>query len=300
MPHYNSYRSYIKKRFGVPVLTIPLNAGFSCPNRDGTLSSAGCAFCDNASFSPVAHSQASALDQLRNSMQHARRFAKFIAYLQSFSNTYGSIDAIKTIYEPLIAESGVVGLAVGTRPDCFTDEIYDYLALVNQRTYLNMEIGLQSATDAVLLRVNRGHTVLAFEQCVNNLYSRKISCTAHIMLGLPGETHASMIETAKLCARLPISGIKIHQLMIIKGTLLAAQYAARLITVFTIEDYAAVLGEFLQHLRPDQYIHRIMADSKPEHGLIAPLWSGSKMASLERINCYLDEEGIGQGDLFSP
>ncbi len=293
---YLTYRSFLKKRFGKPVLKIPINGGFSCPNRDGTKSSEGCTFCDNRSFSPVALDQRSVIAQLKKAIQRASgRFDVFIAYLQPFTNTYGSVPQLKSIYEPLIVQPDVVGLAIGTRPDCLSDDICDYLADIGKRTYLSVEIGLQIASDEVLDYNNRGHTFADFREAVKRLVEREIETVAHVMIGLPKDTRAMMVDTAKQLAQLPVHGIKVHQLMIIKDTKVAEWFYQGKVKPLTLEEYAEVVGEFISFLRPDQCIHRIMADSKVEFGLIEPLWSANKMESVAFIKKYMIEDGFFQG-----
>ncbi len=296
MTRYNSYRSYLTKRFGTPVLKIPLNAGFSCPNRDGTISKEGCSFCDNRSFSPVAMSESSILHQLKCAIDrdHGKHKA-FIAYFQPFSNTYGHRKRLEAAYEPAMKCPGIVGLAVGTRPDCFTKETYEYLENVSQRTYLSVEIGLQSAGDKTLSLARRGHNAAAFVDAVKNLASRKIETVAHVMIGLSPNAQSDAVQTARLLASLPVSGIKIHQLMVIAGTLVHRWYKEEKIAALTIEEYADILCDFLALLRPDQLIHRIMADSSEKNGLVTPLWSAEKMMSIQRIHEVMEMRGLKQG-----
>jgi radical SAM protein (TIGR01212 family) len=294
--HYNSYRTYLKNKFGGPVLKIPVNGGFSCPNRDGTKSVNGCTFCDNRSFSPVALREEEVTKQVGEVINRSgKRFKYFIPYLQPFSNTYGSVEKLQSVYEPLLKIPGVCGLAVGTRPDCFSDEIYSYLQDISKRTYLSVELGLQSGDNAVLQMCNRGHTVEEFVAVVEKLASLGIETVAHCMLGLPGETEEMMLATARLCASLPVHGVKIHQLMIIRGTLLETAYNQGEIRVFTLEEYSERLCSFLALLRPQQYIHRLMADSTFENGLIAPLWSTEKTVSLQYITRYMETHDVVQG-----
>jgi hypothetical protein len=296
---YNSYRSYLKKRFRKPVLKIPLNAGFSCPNRDGTISIEGCSFCDNRSFSPVAVSSAPVLGQLKMAIERDRnRHQAFIAYLQPFSNTYGDAHLLKSIYEPVINFPKVIGLAVGTRPDCFTEETFDYLEDVSKRTYLSVEIGLQSASDETLRLNNRGHDVKAFVNAVTELSQRKIETVAHVMIGLPFETHGQTINTAKLLALLPVDGVKIHQLMIIDGTEVNEWYKQGKVKPMALDEYADIVCDFIGHLRPDQHIHRIMADSSVKNGLVAPMWSADKMGAMKFIHEVMEKRGLKQGSEY--
>jgi uncharacterized protein len=294
--HYRSYRQYVRQRFGRPVLTIPLNAGFSCPNRDGVKSSGGCSFCDNRSFSPVWDETSPVTTQLTRAIEGVKnKFGAFIVYLQPYSNTYGSVERLSSIYEPLISHPGVVGLAIGTRPDCFSDAIYDYLHDVSGRTYLSVEIGLQSAHDETLAFHRRGHSLEDFRQCVRILSGRGISTVAHVMLGLPNETEGMMLATAQELARLPVAGVKIHQLMVIRGTLLHDWFTKEAFECLSIERYAALLAGFLSFLRPDQCIHRIAASARSETGLVAPLWSADKAGTVQYLKDYLDRHGIHQG-----
>jgi radical SAM protein (TIGR01212 family) len=298
--HYQIYRSYIKKRFGKPVLKVAINAGFSCPNRDGTLSREGCAFCDNRAFSPVALDNADVCEQLQRAIDRAaRRFDIFIAYLQPYTNTYGPVSYLQSCYEPLIAHEKVIGLAVGTRPDCLDSEICTYLADVSKRTYLSIELGLQSADDAILKRVNRGHTYAQFEEACVKLAKLDIETVAHVVLGLPGDTVDSIRATAHKLSQLPVHGVKIHQLMIIDGTALAGEYRQGRIQALSLDQYAEYVAMFLQHLRADQYIHRLVADTRLDKGLLAPLWSTQKAKALVHINRYLEEHDIFQGQMHS-
>jgi radical SAM protein (TIGR01212 family) len=294
--HYLSYRAYIRRRFGKPVLKIPVNGGFSCPNRDGTKSAAGCVFCDNKSFSPAAGNTASVVSQIERAQQKAsKKYDAFIVYLQPFSNTYGSLERLTSLYESIIALPNVVGLAIGTRPDCFSEELLDYLRDLSGRTYLSVEIGLQSSHDATLTYYNRGHTMEDFRQCAAGLSNRGIETVAHIMLGLVPETPAMMMDTARETARLPVTGVKIHQLMVISGTMLEQRYLHGDLRCLGLDEYAELLDGFLSCLRPDQHIHRIMADSLEANGLIAPLWSAEKMKSLQHIHAYFDKSKTVQG-----
>jgi uncharacterized protein len=299
MRHYNTYSAYLKKRFKKPVLKLPVNGGFNCPNRDGTKSTWGCAFCDNRSFSPVANAAASPVEQLRESMRRASgRYTAFIAYLQPYSNTYGDAAHLRVVYEPLVKEEGVVGLSIGTRPDCLSDAVCSYLRELACRTYCCVEIGLQSSHDATLMLINRGHTYGEFVKAVERLAAMNIETAAHVILGLPGESEEMMFETAARCAGLPISGVKIHQLMVIRGTPMERLFADGRARAPSLEEYAPLLCGFLERLRPDQHIHRIMSDSTIENGLLAPEWSAHKQTSLRLLHEYMDKNSIAQGSKY--
>lgn len=299
MNRYNSYRSYLRKKFGKPVLKIPVNGGFSCPNRDGTLSVRGCAFCDNRSFSPVAVSPPDMQTAFEHALSRAgERFGAVIAYLQPFTNTHGPVSRLKEVYEPLIAYPEVVGLSIGTRPDCLSPEVCDYLAEITSRTYLSVELGLQSAVDQTLRRVNRGHCVADFEGACERLADRGIYTVAHVMLGLPGERPEDMCRTAERLASWRVGGVKVHQTMVIRGTALEEDYRHGLFEPLTLERYVELVAAFLARLRPDQHIHRLVADSRAERGLIAPRWSEEKLKAVEAIGNYLAREDIRQGTLW--
>jgi hypothetical protein len=297
-PHtiIHTYRRYLATRFDTPVLKVPVHAGFSCPNRDGTLSSNGCIFCDNAAFSPVAHTDSSPVQQLQRVIDAKRHsFTAFLPYLQPYTNTYADVDSLRRVYEPLVAHPLVIGIAIGTRPDCLDTAICDYLATLARRTYVCVELGLQSAHDETLSRINRGHTREDFIHAVERLHSRGIETAAHVILGLPEETGTHTNATAALLARLPVQGVKLHQLMVIRNTALHAQYTRGEVTVCSREAYARMAAAFIARLRPDQHIHRLMADARPAQGLVAPAWSAHKNRSIQFLYDWFERQGITQG-----
>jgi radical SAM protein (TIGR01212 family) len=300
MRHYNTYSAFLKKKFSKPVLKLPVNAGFKCPNRDGTISSEGCAFCDNSAFSPVARTDAPPIEQLRTSMRKAAgRYAAFIVYLQPYSNTYGGAAHLRSVYEPLVNIPGVVGLNIGTRPDCLSNEVCGYLGDLARRTRLCVELGLQSSHDTTLTLINRGHTYGTFAEAVEKLAAMNIETAAHIILGLPGESAEMMFATAARCAALPLSGVKIHQLMIIRGTPMERMYREGIARALSIEEYAPLLCGFMERLRPDQCVHRIMSDTLKETSLIAPEWSVHKQSSIRFLHEYMERNGVRQGSRYT-
>jgi radical SAM protein (TIGR01212 family) len=260
------------------------------------LGTSGCTFCDTISFSPVASRQDSVLEQLETGIAKSiHRYNKFIAYFQPYSNTYASVHILKSLFEPVISDPRVVGLALGTRPDCFTSEIIEYCADLNSRTYLTIELGLQSSHDTTLKLINRGHTFSQFVQTVSVLVEKGISIVVHIILGLPGESPEMMIETAKRLAELPINGIKFHQLMIIDKTQLYEEYRSGQVVPLSVSEYAVIVSACIQQMRTDQYIHRLCAQAKQTDGLIAPLWSEEKQSSIQVIHSYMEQHQIVQG-----
>ena len=296
---YRTYRSFLKQKFNKPIFKISLNGNFSCPNRDGVVGTGGCSFCENRAFSVAHRTTEPILSQLdRQANRNRHRSDRYIAYLQPYTNTYASVSELKKIYEPLIDYKGVVGLAIGTRPDCLNDEILNYLQELSKRTYLSVEIGLQSADDSVLKANNRGHSYAQFEDAILKLSKREIECVVHIMAGLPGDTREKFLKKKKKISRLPISGVKIHQLMIIEDTAVEKLYKANKLVPLTLLEYSDMVGEFIARLHPKQYIHRIMADAKIETGLIAPLWSSDKQNSINFIRKDMQQRQLFQGCKF--
>jgi uncharacterized protein len=294
--HYTSYSTCLKSRFGIPVAKIPVNGGFSCPNRDGTLSHNGCAFCDNNAFSPVAGATADLSDQVRSAIHRmARRCTAFIVYAQPFSNTHGTVERLRAVYEPLVRIDGVVGLSIGTRPDCFTEDIYAYLADLSKRTFLTVELGLQSSHDTTLRAINRGHGFGAFVSAVRRLADLGVETAAHLILGLPGESVAMMLETADRLAALPVQGVKFHQLMVVEGTAMERAYMEGMVKPLSIGEYAPIVCGCIERLRPDQCVHRIMADMRAGKGLIAPAWSADKQGSIRYLHEYMETHRVEQG-----
>lgn len=298
MKHYNSYRTALSLRFGKPVRKVPINGGFSCPNRDGSKSRLGCIFCDNRSFSPVAVNTEATTKQLTNAIDREKSDVLFLPYLQPFSNTYGTVEYLRSIYESLIRIPRVVGLAIGTRPDCFTPETYCYLEDLNRRTYLSIELGVQTSHNKTLQILNRGHTWEESVETIEHLAKIKIEVVAHVMLGLPNENAALMFKTAKRLSELPVTGIKIHQTMVIAGTLLEEWFKQKTFFPLFLLEYAEVLCGFLERLRPDQQIHRIVADAKIENGLVEPLWSAQKSQSIAMLHHIMNTKELNQGSLY--
>lgn len=297
---YNTYKEYLESKFGEPVRKIPLNGGFSCPNLDGTKGRAGCTYCDNRAFSPVAASRDDIEAQLQAGIRQAgSRYRLFIGYFQPYSNTYAPVAALRKLYEPVVRHPNIVGLAIGTRADCFSPAIFDYLEELSRRTYVSVEIGVQTVHDRTLRRTNRRHLFADTAAALQELARRNIETVAHLMLGLPGETEADMLQTAETLAGMPVHGIKLHQLMIIRDTIMAKAYRAGRAEVLSLEAYARICGEMLARLHPRQIIHRLMADCTPAQGLLAPGWSAEKTRALHFIHNYLREKQIRQGARYA-
>lgn len=302
MEHYNSFSKWIRERFPFRVQKISVDAGFSCPNRDGSISSGGCSFCDNRTFNPsYCNGTLSIGRQISDGKAFfARKYPdmKYLAYFQAYSNTYASLDTIRRRYEEALACDDVVGLVVGTRPDCISDELLDYLERLNRQTFLTVEYGIESTCDATLKRINRGHTFECSRRAIAATHDRGIITGGHIIVGLPGESAADIIRQAKSISLTKLDILKIHQLQIIRGTRLAEEYAAKPFHVFSVDEYIRTIGEYIQHLRKDIVIERFVSQS-PKGLLLAPDWGLKNYEFTNRLNNYLHERNIRQGSLFN-
>lgn len=302
MEHYNSFSKWIRERFPFRVQKISVDAGFSCPNRDGSISSGGCSFCDNRTFNPsYCNGTLSIGRQISDGKAFfARKYPdmKYLAYFQAYSNTYASLDTIRRRYEEALACDDVVGLVVGTRPDCISDELLDYLERLNRQTFLTVEYGIESTCDATLKRINRGHTFECSRRAIAATHDRGIITGGHIIVGLPGESAADIIRQAESISLTKLDILKIHQLQIIRGTRLAEEYAAKPFHVFSVDEYIRTIGEYIQHLRKDIVIERFVSQS-PKGLLLAPDWGLKNYEFTNRLNNYLHERNIRQGSLFN-
>ena len=302
MEHYNSFSKWIRERFPFRVQKISVDAGFSCPNRDGSISSGGCSFCDNRTFNP---SYCNRLLPIKTQIEEGKKFfarkypdMKYLAYFQAFSNTYADLDTIRRRYEEALACDGVVGLVVGTRPDCISDELLDYLERLNRQTFLTVEYGIESTCDATLERINRGHTFECSRRAIAATHNRGIITGGHIIVGLPGESADDIIRQAGSISQTKLDILKIHQLQIIRGTRLAEEYLAKPFHVFSVDEYIRTIGEYIQHLRKDIVIERFVSQS-PKGLLLAPDWGLKNYEFTNRLNNYLRERNIRQGSLFN-
>lgn len=290
--------TYFRRRYGERVHKISLDAGLSCPNRDGTLGGQGCIYC-NAKGSGTGNLAKgySITDQLEASKAPViKRFKarKFIAYFQSFTNTYAPVETLKQLYEEALAVDDVVGLAIGTRPDCVSTEVLDLLQGYTRDYLIWLEYGLQSAHDTTLKAINRGHDVGAFEKAVTATAGRGIHISAHMILGLPGETRREMLETAAFIAGLPIEGVKLHLLYVVKGTALARLYGQGGYQCLEQRAYVDLVCDVLERLPGHMVIQRLTGDPH-RHELIAPQWALEKNATVAMIRERLEERDTWQG-----
>lgn len=274
-PLYNDFGTWIRKQFSYRVQKISVNAGFSCPNRDGRIGVGGCVYCDNRTFNPsyCEHHQ-SITEQLEEGKRFfARKYPemKYLAYFQAYTNTYAPIDQLRTLYEEALQVKDVVGLVIATRPDCMSDELLDYLEELNKRTFLIVEYGIESANDETLLRINRGHTFDCSRQAVIKTHERGILVGGHVILGLPGEDSQECLRQAPIISSLPLDILKIHQMQIIRDTPLAKEYLREPFHVFSVEEYVDLVVRYICLLRKDLVLERFVSQS-PADLLIAPKW----------------------------
>jgi radical SAM protein (TIGR01212 family) len=300
---YRDLNSYLRERFGARVQKVTLDAGLTCPNRDGRVGVGGCLYCNERGSGTGAWSQGQSISaQLEEGMARlGRRYgaSRFIAYFQSFSNTYAPVDSLRAIYQEALAFPEVVGLSIGTRPDCLSPEILDLLANLARERLVWLELGLQSAHDDTLKRINRGHDVACFTQAVEAIAARGLEVVAHVILGLPGEGPAEMAATARYLAGLPLQGVKIHLLYVVRGSGLEGLYQAGSYRPLEAGEYITLVADFLELLPPHLVIHRLTGDPHREE-LVAPAWCLDKSKVLKGIREELARRGSRQGSAWEP
>lgn len=297
--HYNTLNNYYRHRFKTKVFKIALNGDFTCPNRDGTISKAGCIFCSDAGSGEYGGSVNQDLRTQFNSvlkmMEKKWTDGKYIIYFQSFSNTYGPVKKLRKIYyEALELDPNIIGLSIGTRPDCFNNQIYDLLEEINSKTYLTVELGLQSMHNDTLSLINRGHDRQSFEATVINLRKRNIDVVVHIINGLPLETPEQMLETIKYLNTLDIQGVKIHMLYILEDTPLEKFYKTNPFPILSLKEYVEITVKQLTFLNNKIIVHRITGDP-PKEQLIEPSWTLKKFIVSNEIDKYMRKKNLYQG-----
>ena len=273
---YNDFGTWLRKQFpDFRVQKISIDAGFTCPNRDGRISTGGCTYCDNRTFNP---SYCDRNKSIREQLKEGKNFfnrkysnMKYLAYFQAFTNTYGSVDLLKKMYEEALQEEDIVGLVIGTRPDCISTPLLDYLEQLSRQTFLIVEYGIESANNDTLRRINRGHTFECSKKAVEMTAERGIFTGGHIILGLPGEDREESLRQAPIISSLPLNILKIHQMQIIKGTRLAEEYLQNPFPLYTVEEYVRLIADYISLLRKDLVLERFVSQSPPEL-LVAPRW----------------------------
>lgn len=268
-----SYTEYCRRLFGRRMQKLTINAGFSCPNRDGRLGYSGCTFCNNSAFNPAycqpSKSITQQIDEGIAFHQKRRRLnGGYLAYFQAYSNTYAELETLKRRYEEALSHPMIEGLVIGTRPDCVDDAKLDYLQQLSERTYVMVEYGIESCYDSTLKRINRGHDFACTQQAVKATADRGIHCGGHLILGLPGESREAMISEAEILSDLPLNTLKLHQLQILKGSVMEEffhQDPASIPPPFSLEEYVELVVEFLGHLREDIVVERYASQVPPSH-----------------------------------
>ena len=296
--YYLSYSRYLKETFPCKVYKIAIDAGFTCPNIDGTVAYGGCAYCDNKSFSPNSRvAPAPVRAQVLSGMEfYRRRFGakKFIVYFQAFTNTHGPVERLKELYDEALACPDVVGLSIGTRPDCVPEPVLDLLSDYHRQTRLWVEYGLQSIHDSTMEGLNRAHAYDQFLDAVERSRRRGFRICTHVILGLPGETPAMIMQTADEVARLNLEGIKIHHFYIAKNTALARSHLHQPIKTLSLEEYIPLASDFIERLPPGMIIERLMGELNEEY-VIAPRWGKTKAEILRLIEREFERRGSRQG-----
>jgi radical SAM protein (TIGR01212 family) len=301
--HYNTFSDELKRVFGCKVQRISVDAGFSCPNRDGTLSTKGCIFCGGHGSGSYGIKRglsiAAQLEDGKEVMRRKYRASKFIAYFQAYSNTYASVELLRELFAEAVAVSDVVGLIIATRPDCLPDDVIDYLQELGDQTYLWLELGMQSIHDKSLTFINRHHDHSCSVDAIQRAKARGLRVCIHIILGLPAETREEMLAMATELNRLGVDGVKLHLLHVMKGTRLAEMYGRGEVPMLSRDEYAGLVCDFLERLDPTILIHRLTGDGGHDN-LVAPLWSLKKFEILNLIDAEMERRGTLQGIRFSP
>ena len=314
MKRYCSYSDYFKQLFGTRVQKLSIDAGFCCPNRDGTLNTGGCTFCNNDAFNPsYCQPEKSITQQLDEGIEfHEWRYRKagrYLAYFQAYSNTYAPLEVLKDRYEEALRHEGVVGLVIGTRPDCVDEAKLDYIATLAQRHYVAVEYGIESCYDKTLVRIHRGHDYACTVRAVEATARRGIHCGGHLILGLPGESREEMLAEAEMLSALPLESVKLHQLQILHGSLMAQEWAKGeataengWLTPFGLEEYIGLVCDFVERLRPDMVVERFAGEVPPRFQA-APERSWRRADGRlirneeipQRVTAELEKRGTWQG-----
>lgn len=302
---FNAYSNYFRRIYGGRLQKVSIDAGFTCPNRDGMVGTGGCTYCNNDAFNPSYCSPEKTITkQLElgiEFLKHRYRQTKgYLAYFQAYSNSYGSLDRLKQLYEEALRFPGIEGLIIGTRPDCIDEKKLDYFKLLSEKYFLAVEYGVESCYDRTLERINRGHTFRTAVDAIEKTSSRNIKTGAHFILGLPGETHDEMMKEADIISELPLDTVKFHQLQIIKGTVMEKEYAVNPgdFSLFTFEGYVSFFIAFLEKLNPRIVVERFTGEAPPAM-LSAYNWGRKRTDEIALIiEKRLEELNTWQGRLY--
>ncbi len=297
-PPYRTFNSYLREYFGERVYRVPIDAGFTCPNRDGVRAFGGCTFCDDrGSGAPTISVEKSVREQLEAGMRRiGKRYKarKFLAYFQAFTNTYAPEGVLRSIYDVALEYPDVVGICIGTRPDCLEDNILDLLQELSEKTFVWLEVGVQSVFNETLDRINRGHTAEEFFDAVERAKKRNLKVATHLIFGLPGEDESHMLETVRRMAQIDLDGIKIHQLCIYKGTPMEVDYRLGKLPVLDEDRYVNLVCDSLELLPPEMIVMRLVAEGSQDE-IIAPDWAFEKERVMKKMEAELTRRNSFQG-----
>ncbi|WP_414046025.1 TIGR01212 family radical SAM protein [Macrococcus equi] len=298
---YHTWNYHLRQKFGTKIFKVALEGGFDCPNRDGTVAFGGCTFCSAAGSGDFAGDRVDPIpvqfEKIKNKMHEKWSDGKYIAYFQAYTNTHAPLEVLKEKYEAALAQPGVVGLSIATRPDCLPDDVVEYLAELNERTYLWVELGLQTVHEKTSNIINRAHDMQCYYDGVAKLRKHNINICTHIINGLPLEDYDMMMETARTVAQMDVQGIKIHLLHLLKGTPMVKQYEKGMVEFMSQETYVNLVADQLQVLPQEMIIHRITGDG-PIDLMIGPMWSVNKWEVLNGIDAELKRRDSYQGKYY--
>ena len=299
---YNDFGAWLRSHFPYKVQKISVDAGFTCPNRDGRIGRGGCTFCDNNTFNPsYCNKNSSIREQLETGKKFfARKYPemKYLAYFQAYTNTYAPLDTLKRMYEEALGTENVVGIVIGTRPDCVNKELLDYLGSLSQQVFVSVEYGIESTNDTTLKNINRGHSFDCTRRAISETAARGITVGGHIILGLPGEDTQESLRQASIISQTELDILKIHQLQIIRGTRLEREYSEHPFHLYTPEEYIGLLTEYIRRLRPNIVLDRFTSQS-PADMLVAPRWGLKNHEFADRLANHMRAVGAYQGQLYA-
>lgn len=299
---YNNLNGFLREKFnGEKIYKISLDAGFTCPNRDGKVSRGGCTFCSSSGSGDFAGERVKSITEqfsdIKEMMHKKWKKGKYIAYFQAYTNTYAPVEVLKEKYDEALKEDDVVALAIATRPDCVGDDVLDLLEDYSKRLYTWVELGLQTSNDNTAMFINRGYKLEVFRKAAQDLAARNIDVVAHVIFGLPGETREDMLSTVKYISTLPIKGVKLHLLHVMKNTVMEKQLENGEFNLLGMDEYIDIITESIALLPEDVVIHRLTGDA-PRNLLIGPMWSLKKWEVLNAIDDALKEKDLYQGKYF--
>ncbi|GAF02685.1 TIGR01212 family radical SAM protein [Saccharicrinis fermentans] len=300
---FNDYSSYIKKTFNGRVQKVSVDAGFSCPNRDGSKGTGGCTFCNNSTFNPAYCGEGNSITQQIDTgiavFAHKYKTQRYLAYFQAYSNTYAHLDVLKERYREALEHPQVIGIVIGTRPDCISDELLDYLAELNKNYHVTVEYGIESTLNTTLLKINRGHNYESGQEAIMKTAHAGINVGAHLILGLPGESRDDVLRHAREMSALPLDYLKLHQLQLVRGSAMGEAYLKNQndVHLYAVDEYIELVVDFLEILNPGIVMERFISQS-PKELLIAPQWGLKNFEFVAKVEKRLKERDTWQGKLF--